>query len=76
MADARAQELPLLTIGDAEYVIHDWNYIFGKLGVLDHDIQISGFVRFCGWLGMIAVVIWLLWRGVNDAAAAKKEIKG
>jgi hypothetical protein len=75
MADARAQELPLLTIGDAEYVIHDWNYLFGKLGVLDHDIQISGFVRFCGWLGMIAVVIWLLWRGINDVAPAKNEIK-
>ena len=75
MADARAQELPLLTIGDAEYVIHDWNYLFGKFGVLDHDVQISGFVRFCGWLGMIAVVIWLLWRGINDAAPVKNEIK-
>ncbi len=28
MADARAQALPLLTVGDAEYVIHDWNYLF------------------------------------------------
>lgn len=75
MADARAQDLPLLTIGDAEYVIHDWNYIFGKLGVLDHDIQIAGFVRFLGWAGMIAVVIWLLWRGVNDVAPARTEIE-
>jgi hypothetical protein len=48
MADARAQDLPLLTIGDAEGVIHDWNYLFGKLGVLDHDIQIAGFFRFAG----------------------------
>jgi hypothetical protein len=75
MADARAQDLPLLTIGDAEYVIHDWNYLFGKLGVLDHDIQIAGFVRFVGWLGMIAIVVWLLWRGVNDVAPAKNEIE-
>ena len=73
MADARAQDLPLLTIGDAEYVIHDWNYLFGKSGVLDHDIQIAGFTRFLGWLGMIAVVIWLLWRGVNDVAPSKTE---
>jgi len=66
MADARAQELPLLTVGDAEYVIHDWNYLFTRLGVIDHDIQIAGAVRFIGWCGMIAVMIWLLWRGLND----------
>jgi hypothetical protein len=75
MADARAQDLPLLTIGDAEDVIHDWNYLFGKLGVLDHDTQIAGFVRFLGWLGMIAIVVWLLWRGVHDVAPAKNEIE-
>jgi hypothetical protein len=75
MADARAQDLPLLTIGDAEGVIHDWNYLFGKLGVLDHDIQIAHFVRYVGWLGMIAVVMWLLWRGVNDVAPSKTEIE-
>ena len=66
MADARAQDLPLLTVGDAEFVIHDWNYLFGKLGVLDHDIQIASAVRAIGWLGMLAVVIWLIWRGIND----------
>lgn len=69
MADARAQDLPLLTVGDAEYVIHDWNYLFSKFGVLDHDIQIAGAVRFIGWVGMIAVMIWLLWRGLNDVKA-------
>lgn len=66
MADARAQDLPLLTVGDAEYVIHDWNYLFTKLGVLEHDIQIAAAVRFIGWLGMIGVMLWLLWRGLND----------
>jgi len=75
MADARAQELPLLTIGDAEYVIHDWNYLFGKLGVLDQDIQIAGFLRFVGWLGMVTVVLWLLWRGVHDVAPAKNALE-
>lgn len=70
MADARAQELPLLSIGGGEDVIHDWNYLFGKLGLLDHDIQIAGFVRFVGWMGMIAIVIWLLWRAVNDVATS------
>jgi hypothetical protein len=71
MADARAQDLPLLTVGDAEYVIHDWNYLFGKLGVLEHDTQIASAVRAMGWLGMIGVCVWLVWRGVNDVAPAK-----
>jgi hypothetical protein len=70
MADARAMELPLLTVGDAEYVIHDWNYLFGKFGVLDYDIQIAAAVRAIGWLGMIGVIIWLIWRGLNDVAPA------
>jgi hypothetical protein len=66
MADARAQQLPLLTVGDAEYVIHDWNYLFTKLGVLAHDTEIANAVRFVGWMGMIGVMLWLLWRGLND----------
>jgi hypothetical protein len=71
MADARAMDLPLLTVGDTEYVIHDWNYLFGKLGVLQHDIHIATFVRMVGWLGMIAVFVWLIWRGVNDVVPQK-----
>lgn len=67
MADARAQELPLLTVGDADYVIHDWNYLFGRLGVLDHDTQIASAVRVIGWLGMLAVVGWLVWRSIADS---------
>jgi hypothetical protein len=74
MADARAQDLPLLTVGSGEDVIHDWNYLFGALGVLDHDIQIAGTVRFLGWVGMIGVVIWLLWRGLNDVVPSKAEM--
>jgi len=60
MADARAQELPLLTVGDTDNVIHDWNYLFGKLGLLAHDTQIASAVRIAGWLGMIVVVVWLV----------------
>lgn len=71
MADARAQDLPLLTVGDAEYVIHDWAYLFGKLGLLEHDTQIASAVRAMGWLGMIGVLIWLVWRGVNDVPQTK-----
>lgn len=76
MADARAQELPLLTVGDPEFVIHDWNYLFSHLGVLDHDVQIASAVRFIGWIGMITVMIWLLWRGLNDVPVRSSEPAG
>ncbi len=66
MADARAQELPLITVGDTDNVIHDWNYLFGKLGVLDHDTQIARSVRVIGWLGMIGTVAWMTWRSLQS----------
>ncbi len=71
MADARAQELPLLTVGDSDDVIHDWNYLFGRLGVLDHDTQIAHAVRILGWLGMIGTFAWFVWRGLTTKAERK-----
>jgi hypothetical protein len=59
MADARAQVLPLVTTGNSDFVEHDWYAIFSSLGVLDYDTKIAGLVRFLGWCGMIAAVVWL-----------------
>jgi len=70
MADARAQELPLLTVGDADYVIHDWNYLLGHLGVLQHDTQIAAIVRAIGWIGMIGTVVWMAWRSLRPTVPA------
>lgn len=72
MADARAQELPLLTVGDGDYIIHDWAYLFGKFGVLDHDTQIAHVVRVLGWLGMVATVAWMIWRSLRTKAGPIK----
>jgi hypothetical protein len=71
MADARAQELPLLTVGDAEYVEHDWYAMFSRLGVLEHDTSIAGFTRMLGWLGMLATVAWFAWRSLQPTATAQ-----
>jgi hypothetical protein len=73
MADARAQDLPLLTVGDGDDVIHDWAYLIGKLGVLDHDTQLAHAVRALGWLGMIATVSWMVWRGLRTRATGAKD---
>jgi hypothetical protein len=67
MADARTMELPLVTVGDSEYVIHDWNYLFSHTGLLNHDLQIAATMRIFGWIGMFAVVAWLVWRGLTQS---------
>lgn len=41
-ADARAQKLPLL---GGNKVYHDWHYLLGELGLLEHDIT-AGFFFF------------------------------
>ena len=63
MADARSQSLPLVTVGDPELAEHDWFYLFSHAHMLDHDVQIGASVRVLGWLGMLATVAWLAWRG-------------
>jgi hypothetical protein len=61
MADARALELPLVGGGD-----HDWNTIFTRWNVLQYDLDIAGVVKFLGWLGMAAAVLWVGWRWWRD----------
>jgi hypothetical protein len=43
MKDARAQALPLVGGGE-----HDWTEIFGRFGVLAHDVGIGNSVRLLG----------------------------
>jgi hypothetical protein len=62
MADSRSQSLTYVTVGDPDLAEHDWAYLFSHAGVLDHDIQIGAFVRVMGWIGMLAIVAWLVWR--------------
>lgn len=47
VADARAQRLPLLG-GDG--VIHDWNYLLGRLGLLAWDRALGGFLALLAGL--------------------------
>jgi len=66
MADARAQELPLVTVGDGECVIcHDWGYTLGQLGMLSLDTTLAGLVRVLAFVVMwssLAAGGWMLWR--------------
>ena len=62
MADARSMTLPLVTIGDPEFVIHDWNAIFRTFGLLEYDTRIASIVRLIGWTGMVLTPFWLVLR--------------
>jgi hypothetical protein len=63
MGDARDKSLPLVSLGVASDDVtgHDWEYIFGHLGLLQHDRQIAAVTRAAGWIGMLAVVGLLVW---------------
>ncbi|HWP85491.1 MAG TPA: hypothetical protein VNN17_09900 [Terriglobia bacterium] len=62
MADARAQELPLVTVGDPDQGGHDWFLIFARWGLLHYDRSIAAAVKALGWLGMLATMGWLTYR--------------
>lgn len=73
MADARAQVLPLVTVGKPDQTGHDWFLIFSSLGVLQRDTRIAAIVRTLGWTGMIACVLWLAYRYSQDRQQAKES---
>jgi len=64
MSDARSLALPLVSAegGPDDDIGHDWNLIFGQLGLLQHDTQIAAVVKAVGYLGMFAVPLWFAWR--------------
>jgi hypothetical protein len=74
MADARAQNLPLVTLGDPEFVVHDWNAIFSSLGLLAYDTRIAALVRTLGWLGMILVALWFARKTLLPAEAGDRPL--
>ena len=54
IADARAQELPLL---GGENVIHDWWYLLTEWDLLSSDLAIAGWVRIAGALAFLIAVL-------------------
>jgi hypothetical protein len=61
MADARSLELPLLGDGD-----HDWNTILNRWDLLQYDTRIAAALKLAGWIGIVAVCNWVLWRAWHD----------
>ncbi|HXY70814.1 MAG TPA: hypothetical protein VEH62_15335 [Gemmatimonadales bacterium] len=57
VADARAEELPLVSLGGGD-VVHDWNYLLGSLHLLPYDTGIAALVRFAA-LAVLALSVLL-----------------
>jgi hypothetical protein len=51
VADARAEALPLYSLGGGDPV-HDWNYLLGSLHLLPHDTAIAGAIRAAALLAL------------------------
>jgi hypothetical protein len=82
MADARAQQMQLVSPGGAlsgsDSAIHDWHFVFGQLGLLDLDSFIGGGVRLVGvMVGLLGLVLgaWLISQMAVNRQAAPLEPK-
>jgi hypothetical protein len=63
VADARALELPLLSLGGGD-AIHDWHYLLSHLGILDWDTGLATLLRGLAFLllwASIAAGAWICW---------------
>jgi hypothetical protein len=61
VADARAEALPLDSLGGGD-VVHDWNNLLGGADLLPYDARIAGLVRLAALVALassIGLGIWL-----------------
>jgi hypothetical protein len=63
MADARAQEMPLVGGGH-----HDWAEIFSRWGLLQSDLGVARLTHALGWMLMVGAVVWMFRRARQAAA--------
>ncbi len=63
-ADARTQELPLVGGGE-----HDWAYLLGRTGLLQHDAGVAGTFRALGVVAYLVALVWG-WRAATAPPAA------
>jgi len=63
VADARALELPLVSMGSGD-VEHDWNFLLDHFNVLQYDLRIAGWIRLAAMIifaASLAAGGWLCW---------------
>jgi hypothetical protein len=60
VGDARAQDLPLVSIGDGD-PIHDWHFLLGHFGMLGQDQALARFARFLSVISLLLAIAWGVW---------------
>jgi len=71
VADARAQELPLVSpvSGDPE---HDWNYLLSSVGMLRQDTLLAGLVRLAAFAALASSLAFGAWLCVRMARSRRE----
>ena len=59
IGDARRQLLPLLGLSSDPQ--HDWAYLLGHLGLLQHDLKIAGMVRLAAFASGVLSLLFGAW---------------
>ncbi len=79
MADAVPERLQLVSLGGAlsgtDKVVHDWNFVFGKLHLLGASAFIGNTVRIVGVVAGLAALGFTVWLMYRMAAVATEEPK-
>lgn len=75
MADARAQVLPLVTVGDGDCgaICHDWTYLLDTFGLLRFDTALAWLVRVAAFVTLwasVAAGAWMLRKMAVEPAPA------
>ena len=60
VGDARAQDLPLVSIGDGD-PIHDWHFLLGHFAMLGQDQALARFARFLSVISLVVAIAWGAW---------------
>ena len=72
IGDARTGELPLVSVGEGDEVIHDWNYLLDLAGWLHLDASFARFTRVLSALALLLSTVfggWLCRRMMTSRAA-------
>ncbi len=56
-ADARAQDLPLVSVASGT-TIHDWNYLLGKLHLLNSDLAVGNLFHTLGYVTLVVAILF------------------
>ena len=67
--DARAMDLPLVSVGGGEDTIHDWNYMLSKLGLLRWDHALG---NLAFWTGIVITAIAVI-RAISDSLRVPED---